>query len=161
VFGKCRFAEHMPYGRGITVLFSGQSGTGKTMAAHTIVNALMRIVYSVDLAQSPSKYIGETNKNFEIVFAEAERSGAVTPRKRRPFLGVRSSVPRTLVALFTSNMHWHVAVPPGYLKISGRGSGMKPSRFGICTRGNVWSVVAEHIDTVTALARAGWKRIAG
>ena len=66
----------MPYGRGITALFSGQPGTGKTMAAQATANALNRIIYSVDLAQLPSKYIGETNKNFEIVFTEAERSGS-------------------------------------------------------------------------------------
>jgi AAA+ superfamily predicted ATPase len=93
VFGKWRFAEHMPYGRGVTVLFSGQPGTGKAMAAHAIAKALMRIVYSVDLAQLPSKYIGETNKNFEIVFAEAERSGAVVQiDEADAFFGKRSEV---------------------------------------------------------------------
>ncbi|WP_334416691.1 ATP-binding protein [Bradyrhizobium sp. AZCC 1588] len=93
VFGKWRFAEQIPYGRGVTVLFSGPPGTGKTMAAQAIANALGRLIYSVDLAQLPSKYIGETNKNFDIVFGEAERSGAVVQiDEADAFFGKRSEV---------------------------------------------------------------------
>jgi SpoVK/Ycf46/Vps4 family AAA+-type ATPase len=64
-------------GMGITSLFYGPSGTGKTTAAEIIAHDLKLDLYRVDLSQVSSKYIGETEKNLKKVFAAAESSGAV------------------------------------------------------------------------------------
>lgn len=71
------FAAQLPYGKGVAALFTGPSGTGKTMAARAIGRALDRHVFSVDLSRVVSKYIGETEKNLDTVFADAERAGAI------------------------------------------------------------------------------------
>jgi len=77
VLDQWGFADQMPRGRGVAALFSGPSGTGKSMAALACARELQSEICVVDLAQVPSKYIGETNKNLETVFSEAERSGVV------------------------------------------------------------------------------------
>ena len=64
-------------GRGITVLFAGPSGTGKTMAAEVLANDLGLDLYRIDLAGVVSKYIGETEKNLRRLFDAAERTGSV------------------------------------------------------------------------------------
>ncbi|MFN7398623.1 MAG: AAA family ATPase [Sandaracinobacter sp.] len=64
-------------GKGVAALFSGESGTGKTTAAHAIASELGTDLYAIDLAQVVSKYIGETEKNLEVIFAEAQAAGAV------------------------------------------------------------------------------------
>jgi SpoVK/Ycf46/Vps4 family AAA+-type ATPase len=64
-------------GLGLAVLFAGESGTGKTMAAEAIACELGLDLYRVDLAQTVSKYIGETAKNLRTLFDAAEESGAV------------------------------------------------------------------------------------
>lgn len=64
-------------GLGIAALFAGDSGTGKTMAAEAIANAVALDLYRVDLAGTVSKYIGETEKNLKRLFDAAEASGAV------------------------------------------------------------------------------------
>jgi len=64
-------------GLGISVLFSGPSGTGKSMAAGVIANELRLDLYRIDLSRVVSKYIGETEKNLGTVFDEAEGAGAV------------------------------------------------------------------------------------
>ena len=64
-------------GTGICALFSGGPGTGKTLAAHVIADTLGMDLYAVDLAAVVDKYIGETEKNLERVFAEAESLNAV------------------------------------------------------------------------------------
>ncbi len=61
----------------ITALFAGPSGTGKTMAADIIAGMLGRPLLRVDLAAVVSKYIGETEKNLEQVFRQAEESCSV------------------------------------------------------------------------------------
>ncbi|MER9247629.1 ATP-binding protein [Mesorhizobium sp. M0590] len=71
------FAANMPSGRGIAALFHGPSGTGKTTAAHAIAHALDTDVYQADLSLLESKFIGETAKNVDAVFTDAERSHAV------------------------------------------------------------------------------------
>jgi SpoVK/Ycf46/Vps4 family AAA+-type ATPase len=63
--------------KGVAALFTGESGTGKTMAAQAIASELATDLYAVDLSQIVSKYIGETEKNLDVVFDEAEASGAV------------------------------------------------------------------------------------
>jgi hypothetical protein len=62
---------------GITVLFAGPPGTGKTMAAEVIARELGLDLYKIDLSSVISKYIGETEKNLEKIFNEAESSNAV------------------------------------------------------------------------------------
>ena len=61
----------------ISALFSGPSGTGKSLAAHWLAAMLDRAVQRVDLGRVVSEYIGETEKNLEAVFRDAERSGAL------------------------------------------------------------------------------------
>jgi hypothetical protein len=63
--------------RGPVVLFSGRSGTGKTLAAEIVAGALRRPLHVVDLARLVSKYVGETEKNIDEVLATGERAGAV------------------------------------------------------------------------------------
>jgi hypothetical protein len=59
-------------GRGIAVLFAGDSGTGKTMAAEVIAGSLGLDLYAVNLATVVDKYVGETEKNLERIFSEAD-----------------------------------------------------------------------------------------
>jgi hypothetical protein len=62
---------------GVTALFAGPSGTGKTLAAEVIGNDLGLDLYTVDLATVVDKYIGETEKNLDKIFNEAERVNGV------------------------------------------------------------------------------------
>ena len=71
------FAARSTRGLGISVLFAGASGTGKTMAAEVLANELNLDVYRIDLSQVVSKYIGETEKNLRRVFDAAEGCGAI------------------------------------------------------------------------------------
>jgi winged helix domain-containing protein/ATPase family protein associated with various cellular activities (AAA) len=71
------FAQKFPYGRGVTALFNGLSGTGKTMAASIIAAELGLDLYKIDLSCVVSKYIGETEKNLNRIFAEAQDSSAI------------------------------------------------------------------------------------
>jgi hypothetical protein len=61
-------------GRGVTALFAGPSGTGKTMAAQVLARSLGLDLYRVDLAGTVSKYIGETEKHLRQVFDACERA---------------------------------------------------------------------------------------
>lgn len=63
-----------PLGRGVTALFAGPSGTGKTMAAQVLARSLGLELYRVDLAGVVNKYIGETEKHLRAVFAACERA---------------------------------------------------------------------------------------
>jgi hypothetical protein len=64
-------------GEGCTALFAGPSGTGKTMAAEVIGRELGLDLFTVDLATVIDKYIGETEKNLDRIFGEAERVNGV------------------------------------------------------------------------------------
>jgi hypothetical protein len=77
VYRAWGFADRTARGLGISALFSGGSGTGKTLAAEVLANALQLDLYRIDLAALVSKYIGETEKNLARVFAAAEASGAI------------------------------------------------------------------------------------
>jgi hypothetical protein len=77
VYEAWGFGRRLGPGRGISVLFAGPSGTGKTMAAEILAGDLRLDLYRVDLAGVVSKYIGETEKNLRRVFDAAERSGAI------------------------------------------------------------------------------------
>jgi ATPases of the AAA+ class len=71
------FSQRNTRGLGISTLFSGPSGTGKTMAAEVLANELRLDLYRIDLSQVVSKYIGETEKNLAKVFEAAEGGGAI------------------------------------------------------------------------------------
>ena len=77
VHGEWGFAARGERGLGISALFAGSSGTGKTMAAEVLANDLRLDLYRIDLSQVVSKYIGETEKNLRRVFDAAEDGGAV------------------------------------------------------------------------------------
>ena len=62
---------------GVSILFAGPPGTGKTMAAQIIASELGLDLYKIDLSTIVSKYIGETEKNLEHIFSEAESSNAI------------------------------------------------------------------------------------
>ncbi len=62
---------------GVTMLFSGPPGTGKTMAAEVVAAELGLDLYKIDLSTIVSKYIGETEKNLERIFSEAQSSNAI------------------------------------------------------------------------------------
>jgi hypothetical protein len=76
VYDDWGFAKRLAAGRGITALFAGPSGVGKTMAAEVIAGDLGLDLYKVDLSRLVSKYIGETEKNLRRVFDAAEETGA-------------------------------------------------------------------------------------
>jgi len=77
VYENWGFASRSSRGLGISALFAGPSGTGKTMAAEVLANTLKLELYRIDLSQVVSKYIGETEKNLRRVFDAAEESGAI------------------------------------------------------------------------------------
>jgi len=77
VYDRGGFRKRMNRGLGIGVLFAGESGTGKTMAAEVIANELHLDLYRIDLSQVVSKYIGETEKNLRKLFDAAEEGGAI------------------------------------------------------------------------------------
>ncbi|MFF5584369.1 ATP-binding protein [Streptomyces hygroscopicus] len=71
------FAATLRRGLGVTALFAGGSGTGKTLAAEVMAKELGLDLFLIDLSQVVSKYIGETEKNLRKVFDAAERGGAL------------------------------------------------------------------------------------
>jgi SpoVK/Ycf46/Vps4 family AAA+-type ATPase len=77
VYGTWGFEKKEARGLGITVLFVGESGTGKTMAAEVLANELHLDLYRIDLSNVINKYIGETEKNLKKIFDAAENGGAI------------------------------------------------------------------------------------
>jgi vesicle-fusing ATPase len=77
VYEQWGFAAKSSRGLGVSALFAGASGTGKTLAAEVMANELHLDLYRIDLSQVVSKYIGETEKNLRRVFDAAETAGAV------------------------------------------------------------------------------------
>ncbi len=77
VYEEWGFAGRGSRGLGITALFAGSSGTGKTMAGEVLARELRLDLYRIDLSAVVSKYIGETEKNLRRVFDAAEEGGAV------------------------------------------------------------------------------------
>jgi SpoVK/Ycf46/Vps4 family AAA+-type ATPase len=77
VYGDWGFERMSTRGLGITALFTGESGTGKTMAAEAIANNLKLDLFKVDLSSVVSKYIGETEKNLRQIFDAAESGGTI------------------------------------------------------------------------------------
>jgi hypothetical protein len=77
VYNQWGFAGRSSRGLGIAVLFAGESGTGKTMAAEVLAAELNLDLYRIDLSAVVSKYIGETERNLRRLFDAAEDGGAI------------------------------------------------------------------------------------
>lgn len=77
VYDDWGFATKSSRGFGISALFAGESGTGKTMAAEVLANELELDLYRIDLSQVVNKYIGETEKNLKRIFDAAEAGSAI------------------------------------------------------------------------------------
>lgn len=77
VYEEWGFAKLVPLGQGISALFAGPSGTGKTMAAQVLARSLDLELYRVDLAGVVNKYIGETEKRLKRVFDSCERANVL------------------------------------------------------------------------------------
>jgi ATPase family associated with various cellular activities (AAA)/Winged helix domain, variant len=77
VLGDWGYERAIAPTQGLKVLFAGDSGTGKTMAAQVVARDLGLDLYAVDVATIVSKYIGETEKNLRRIFTAAERSSAM------------------------------------------------------------------------------------
>jgi SpoVK/Ycf46/Vps4 family AAA+-type ATPase len=77
VYGEWGFDRKLSLGKGLNILFSGPSGTGKTMAAEIMARELELELYKIDLSMVVSKYIGETEKNLSRIFQEAQHSNAI------------------------------------------------------------------------------------
>ena len=77
VYDDWGFAEQSNRGLGLSALFAGPSGTGKTLGAEILANELQLDLFRIDLSAVVSKYIGETEKNLRRVFDAAEEGGAV------------------------------------------------------------------------------------
>ncbi|MEA2529841.1 MAG: hypothetical protein QOG89_1485 [Thermomicrobiales bacterium] len=71
------FDRHLAMGKGLNTLFAGPSGTGKTMAAEIVAADLGLELYKVDLSTLVSKYIGETEKNLDLIFIAAKEANAI------------------------------------------------------------------------------------
>jgi SpoVK/Ycf46/Vps4 family AAA+-type ATPase len=77
VYGNWGFGQKLSLGKGLIALFTGASGTGKTLSAEILANELGLDLYKVDLSTVVSKYIGETEKNLSRVFQDAQESNAI------------------------------------------------------------------------------------
>ncbi|MFJ6700294.1 ATP-binding protein [Streptomyces sp. NPDC091272] len=77
VLGSWRLSAGGGRGRGVLALFAGESGTGKTLAAEVLAADLGLDLYVVQLSSVVDKYVGETEKNLERIFTEADRTDAV------------------------------------------------------------------------------------
>jgi hypothetical protein len=93
VLDECGMGSRASKGRGITALFAGDSGTGKTLSAEVVAGELGLDLYVIDLSTVVDKYIGETEKNLDRIFAEADRvNGVLLFDEADALFGKRSDV---------------------------------------------------------------------
>jgi SpoVK/Ycf46/Vps4 family AAA+-type ATPase len=93
VLGEWRMAGSGGRGAGLTALFAGDSGTGKTLSAEVVARDLGLDLYVIDLATVVDKYIGETEKNLDRIFSEADRvNGVLLFDEADAIFGKRSEV---------------------------------------------------------------------
>ena len=93
VVGEWRMGTKGARGLGVTALFVGDSGTGKTMSAEVVAGDLGFDVYVIDLSTVVDKYIGETEKNLDRIFTEADRvNGILLFDEADALFGKRSEV---------------------------------------------------------------------
>ena len=77
IFEDWGFGERLTTGKGLALLFRGESGTGKTLSAEILASHLAMPIYRVAIPRIVSKYIGETEQNLEKAFREAQVAGAI------------------------------------------------------------------------------------
>jgi ATP-dependent 26S proteasome regulatory subunit len=77
VYEEWDYNRKYPYGRGLSVLLFGAPGTGKSMCAQVLANALNLELYRVDLSKVVDKYVGETEKSISMIFREAKKCNVV------------------------------------------------------------------------------------
>jgi AAA+ superfamily predicted ATPase len=77
VYEEWDYNRKYPYGRGLSVLLFGAPGTGKSMCAQVLANALDLELYRVDLSKVVDKYVGETEKSISMIFREAKKCNVV------------------------------------------------------------------------------------
>ena len=77
VSARWGFQDKVGYGWGLSILFVGSPGTGKTMSAQVIARELNMELYKINLSQIVSKYIGETEKNLRALFSEAKNASCI------------------------------------------------------------------------------------
>ena len=77
VYEQWDYNRKYPYGRGLSVLLFGAPGTGKSMCAQVLANALNLELYRVDLSKVIDKYVGETEKSISMIFREAKKCNVV------------------------------------------------------------------------------------
>ena len=77
VLDEWGFDRKLSLGKGVSALFTGPSGTGKTMAAEILATELALDLYKIDLSSVVSKWIGETEKNLDRIFTAAENANAI------------------------------------------------------------------------------------
>lgn len=93
VAGEWRMGAKGARGVGVTALFAGDSGTGKTLSAEVVAGDLGLDVYAIDLSTVVDKYIGETEKNLDRIFTEADRvNGVLLFDEADALFGKRSEV---------------------------------------------------------------------
>jgi hypothetical protein len=93
VFAEWRLGSTSSRSQGVTALFAGDSGTGKTMSAEVVARSLGLDLYVIDLSSVVDKYVGETEKNLDRIFAEAERvNGVLLFDEADAIFGKRSEV---------------------------------------------------------------------
>lgn len=103
VYETWGFAARGLRGLGISALFAGPSGTGKTLAAEVLAAELLLDLYRIDLSAVVSKYIGETEKNLKQVFDAAESGGCLLLFDEADALfGKRAEVKTRMIATRTS-----------------------------------------------------------
>ena len=95
VFARWEFGRKLGYGTGLSVLFFGPPGTGKTMAGSLIAGALERELFRIDLSRITSQWIGETEKNLGELFEQARASEAVLLFDEADSLFARRTAVRT------------------------------------------------------------------
>jgi ATP-dependent 26S proteasome regulatory subunit len=77
VYEEWDYNRKYPYGRGLSVLLFGAPGTGKSMCAQVLANALNLELYRVDISKVVDKYVGETEKSISMIFREAKKCNVV------------------------------------------------------------------------------------
>ena len=93
VLGRWKMRPGGGRGNGIIALFAGESGTGKTMSAEVVASELGLELYTINLATVVDKYVGETEKNLERIFSEADQiNGVLLFDEADALFGKRSEV---------------------------------------------------------------------